>query len=105
MISAASGWLITYIIAYIKVMVLRKKHPDFKRPFKSPLYPLPQIVGIAGMVYALIENAPTAAIATKANLIFLTFTGLTSLYAFFWVRFRMKKGLFETESINEVLDD
>lgn len=57
------------------------------------------------MVYALIENAPTAAIAAKANLIFLTFTGLTSLYAFFWVRFRMKKGLFETESINEVLDD
>lgn len=104
MISAASGWLITYIIAHINVMVLRKKYPDFKRPFKSPLYPLPQIVGIAGMVYALIENAPSPAIATKANLIFLTFTGLTSLYAFLWVKFRMKKGLFEAEPINEVLD-
>ena len=105
MISAASGWLITYIIAHINVMMLRKKYPDFKRPFKSPLYPMPQLLGIAGMVYALIENAPSPEIAKKANLIFLTFTGVTSVYAFLWVKLRMKKGLFETEPINEVLDD
>ena len=66
---------------------------------------MPQLLGIAGMVYALIENAPSPEIAKKANLIFLTFTGVTSVYAFLWVKLRMKKGLFETEPINEVLDD
>ena len=105
LISAASAWLIAYIIAHVNVIVLRKKYPNFKRPFKTPFYPLPQILGIAGMGYALIKNAPSPEIAEKVNLIFLTFTGLTALYAFVWVRFRMKKGLFEAEPINEVLDD
>jgi amino acid transporter len=105
MIVGASTWLLTYIIAHINVMVLRKKYPDFKRPFKTPFYPLPQIFGIAGMVYALIKNAPSPELAAKVNLIFLGLTGSTALYALLWVRFRMKKGLFETEPINEVLDD
>lgn len=104
MISGASAWLIAYIIAHVNVIVLRKKYPDFKRPFKTPFYPIPQLVGIAGMVYALINNAPSSEIAFKVNLVFLTFTGSSALYAFLWVRFRMKKGLFEAEPINEVLD-
>jgi amino acid transporter len=53
LISAATLWLIAYIIAHINVMVLRKKYPGFKRPFKTPLYPLPQIIGILGMGYAI----------------------------------------------------
>ena len=105
MISAASAWLLTYIIAHINVMVLRKKYPNFKRPFKSPWYPLPQLVGIAGMVYALIKNAPSPEIAEKVNLIFVTFTGITALYALLWVKFRMKKGLFEAQPIKEILDE
>jgi hypothetical protein len=56
------------------------------------------------MVYALIYNAPSSEIAFKVNLVFLTFTGASALYAFLWVKFRMKKGLFETEPIEEVLD-
>ena len=59
LICAASAWLLTYIIAHINVMVLRKKYPDFKRPFKTPFYPLPQMLGIAGMIYALIKNCPS----------------------------------------------
>lgn len=44
LISAATCWLVTYIIAHINVVVLRKKYPDYKRPFKSSLYPLPQLL-------------------------------------------------------------
>jgi amino acid transporter len=105
LISAATAWLLTYIIAHINVIVLRKKYPNFKRPFKTPLYPLPQLIGIAGMVYALIKNAPSPEIAEKVNLVFITFIGSTTLFAFLWVKFRMKKGLFETEAIKEVLND
>jgi amino acid transporter len=105
MIVGASTWLLTYIIAHINVMVLRKKYPDFRRPFKTPFYPVPQLLGIAGMVYALIKNAPSPELAEKVNIIFLGLTGTTALYALLWVKFRMKKGLFETESINEVLDE
>jgi hypothetical protein len=57
------------------------------------------------MVYALIKNAPSPELASRVNMIFLGLTGTTALYALLWVKFRMKKGLFETEAINEVLDD
>ena len=52
-ISAATVWLVAYVIAHINLIVLRKRYPDFKRPFKSPWYPLPQVLGIIGMVYMI----------------------------------------------------
>jgi amino acid transporter len=105
LISSATGWLITYIIAHINVMVLRKKYPDYKRPFKSPFYPWPQIIGIAGMVYALIKNAPTEEMTWRVYTIFGTFTGITTLYAFFWVKYKMKKGLLDPEPIENAISD
>jgi amino acid transporter len=54
-ISSATIWLLTYIIAHINVMVLRKKYPHFNKPYKTPHYPVPQIIGIAGMVFAIIK--------------------------------------------------
>ncbi len=105
LISSATGWLITYIIAHVNVIVLRRKYPDYKRPYKSPFYPWPQLIGISGMVYALIKNAPTEEMTLRVYTIFLSFTGATVIYAFFWVRYRMKKGLFEAEPLENALED
>jgi amino acid transporter len=52
-ISAATCFLMTYIIAHLDLIVLRKKYPGYPRPYKSPWFPLPQIIGIAGMIYAI----------------------------------------------------
>ncbi|MED4730992.1 APC family permease [Aneurinibacillus migulanus] len=38
---ACATWLMSYIIAQVNVIVLRKKYPAQKRPFKTPLFPLP----------------------------------------------------------------
>ncbi len=35
---AAVTWLLSYIIAQVDVIVLRRKYPDARRPFKTPLY-------------------------------------------------------------------
>ncbi|MFS0784336.1 APC family permease [Bacillus sp. 1P06AnD] len=54
MISVACGtWLISYIITQVDVIVLRKRYPNVSRPFKTPLYPLPQIVGIVACLYMI----------------------------------------------------
>ncbi|WP_042348044.1 APC family permease [Bacillus massiliigorillae] len=54
MISVACGtWLISYIITQVDVIILRKKYPQAHRPFKTPLYPLPQIVGIVACIYMI----------------------------------------------------
>jgi amino acid transporter len=54
MISVACGtWLMSYIITQVDVLVLRKKYPNAHRPFKTPLYPLPQIIGLIACVYMI----------------------------------------------------
>ncbi len=105
LISAASCWLLTYIIAHIDLMVLRKKYPKHSRPFKSPMFPLVQVVGIAGMAYAFCNNAPTPELRLKVYVNTLLFIGITATFAFFWVKYKMKKGLFETEDIEQAIKD
>jgi len=40
------GTLLAFVLVCIGVMVLRKKDPDLKRPFKTPLVPLVPILGV-----------------------------------------------------------
>ncbi len=105
LISASTCWLIAYIIAHIDLIVLRKKYKTFPRPFKTPLYPLPQIIGIIGMIYAIINNAPTPELRLKVYLNTVVFIGITAIFAFFWVKYKMKKGLLEPEAIEQALID
>lgn len=103
MISAATVWLVAYIISHINVIVLRNRYPDFKRPFKSPWYPLPQLLGIIGMVYMILNNSPspdmTLQVYMNAGVIVL----IASIYAGIWVKYKMKKGWFEPEPIENAL--
>lgn len=55
---ACVTWLLSYIIAQIDVIVLRRRYPTARRPFKTPLYPLPQILGIASCVYLIVFIVP-----------------------------------------------
>ena len=105
LISATTFWLVAYIVAHINVLVLRKKYPGFSRPFKTPLYPLPQVFGILGMAFAVWNNSPSINLSRQVYINSgLMFLGI-SLYSFFWVRYKMKKGIFETEPIEEAITD
>ena len=101
--AATCSWLIAYIIAHIDVIVLRIRRPDLKRPFKSPLFPLPQIIGVLGMIYALWNNAPDPSM----RLIVYRNAGLfllgTVVYSWFWVKFKMKLGLFSPVSFEQAM--
>ena len=50
---ACATWLMSYIITQLNVMALRRKYPNARRPFKSPLYPLPQVTGIIACIYMI----------------------------------------------------
>jgi amino acid transporter len=105
LISATTFWLVAYMVAHINVLVLRKKYPGFSRPFKTPLYPLPQILGILGMAFAIWNNSPSITLSRQVYINSgLMFLGI-SLYSFLWVKYKMKKGIFETEPIEEAITD
>jgi amino acid transporter len=104
-ISSASCWLLTYIIAHIDLIVLRKKYPKHQRPLKSPMFPLLQVLGIAGMAYAFFNNAPTPELRFKVYINTALFICSTAVFAFLWVKYKMKKGLFEAEAIEQAIKD
>lgn len=96
-IAATTSWLLAYCVAHIDVMVLRKRLPDQERPYKTPFYPLPQILGIAGMLYVAANNSPapemTQLVYTIAGSILLVLSIIGAL----WVKLYMKRGLFEPD--------
>jgi amino acid transporter len=105
LISAATFWLVAYIVAHINVIVLRKRYPGYARPFCTPIYPLPQVLGILGMGLAIWYNSPSEELSRQVYINSALMFTLISGYAFFWVRFKMKKGLLDAEPIDEALSE
>lgn len=52
------GWGTAYAIIHLTQIVLRLKEPNARRPYRSPLFPIPQVVGIVLLVVALLNIFP-----------------------------------------------
>ncbi|HBX56298.1 APC family permease [Pseudomonas sp. UBA2684] len=104
LIAAALAWLLAYIITHVDVIVLRKRYPHLARPYRTPFYPLPQLFGIGGMLYAVWHASPspelTVQIFTSAGVVL----GLVSLIAVLWIKLVMRKPLFTPEPIERALN-
>jgi amino acid transporter len=98
-------WLLSYIIAHIDVIVLRKRYPNLERPFSTPSFPIPQLLGIAGTIYVLLNIFPDPEIKMQAYKYAIYFLGGTAIYAFLWCKFKMKKGLFKPEPLEQALKE
>lgn len=93
-IAATTSWLLAYIVAHINVMVLRHRYPDFKRPYKTPFYPLPQIIGIIAMIYVALNNSPSPEMTNTVFSITGSMLLVVGVIAALWVKLYMKRGLF-----------
>ncbi|MBD8007201.1 APC family permease [Bacillus norwichensis] len=97
-------WLVTYIIAHVNVIILRSKYPNAKRSFKSPLGVTFQVLGIMGMVYVMFNMHPDPIIKGEIYKYSLWFLAATFAYSALWVKFVMKKPLFETTPLEELTE-
>lgn len=52
-LTAVVTWMISYAIAMVDVLVLRKKYPDYPRLWKAPLAPITMPLGLAGVAFAI----------------------------------------------------
>ena len=96
-IAATTSWLLAYIVTHINVMVLRHRYPDFKRPYKTPFYPLPQIIGIIAMIYVALNNSPSPEMTNTVFSITGSMLLVVGIIAALWVKLYMKRGLFEPD--------
>ncbi|PAQ14085.1 amino acid transporter [Bacillaceae bacterium SAOS 7] len=79
-------WLISYIIAQINVIILRKKYPLVKRPFKTPFYPIPQVIGILACIYMIFTIHPELGMKIQIYSISGGFMAAIILYAVIWLK-------------------
>jgi amino acid transporter len=94
-IAASVAWLLAYMMAQVSLIVLRVRHPDMPRPYRMPGFPLLPVLAIAGMAYVVVNSAPAPEMAPQIA----QYTGIVlllfALVSTAWVKFVMKKGLFE----------
>ncbi|NMY72273.1 APC family permease [Pseudomonas sp. WS 5414] len=99
LLAAALAWLLAYIIVHIDVIALRRRYPEAPRPFRSPFYPWPQVLGIVGMLFAIYHVSPspqmTARIFGSAGVVL----GVISVIAVLWIKLVMRKPLFVPEPL------
>ncbi|GHC23162.1 amino acid APC family transporter [Kushneria pakistanensis] len=97
LIGASTSWLLAYIVAHIDVIVLRRRRPHQRRPYRTPFYPLPQVLGIIGMAYVAANASPSPDMTPMVYTLLGVVLGIVSLIALVWVKFKMKKKLFEPD--------
>jgi amino acid transporter len=52
------GWVTAYVLIHISVMLLRQREPAAERPYRSPVVPIPQLLGIGLLGLAAYKIAP-----------------------------------------------
>lgn len=96
-------WMISYILAHIDVLILRKRLPKAPRSFKSPGGPILPIIGIVGTVYMILNISTDL----QERLAIWLVTGITFLvlavYSFFWIKYKMKMPVFKSVPVEKVM--
>ena len=83
-LAAVMAWIFSYILVNISVMVLRRRRPDLARPYKTPLYPLPQILASAGFLVAAWYIAPPYLTRGDIYRPFFLMLAACAVYALVW---------------------
>lgn len=83
-LAAVMAWVFSYILVNISVMVLRSRRPDLSRPYKTPLYPVPQLLASAGLLVAAWYIAPPGTTRGEIYTPFFIMLGICAAYALIW---------------------
>ena len=101
---ATVTWLASYILAQIDVIVLRRKYPGATRPFRTPMYPVPQIIGIAACMWMIYGIHPDPEV--KVRIWF--YSGVIALiiltYGVIWLKFVKGWALFKPVPLDEEME-
>jgi amino acid transporter len=57
-LAGVMGWGMAYVIIHVTQIVLRVREPRARRPYRSPWWPIPQLVGIGLLLVAMLNIFP-----------------------------------------------
>jgi amino acid transporter len=84
------GWATAYLLIHVSHIVLRLREPRARRPYRSPLFPLPQLVGIGLLVLAAVKVFPDATVRSHIYRDYLYFLGVSVVVALVYNAFAQR---------------
>ena len=85
-LAAVCAWSTAYLLVTLSVVILRIRRPDLPRAYRSPFFPLPQIVSSAGILLGMWFITPPGMNPADVYIPFGVMLGCTAVYALFWKR-------------------
>jgi amino acid transporter len=104
-LAAVCAWGVAYIMVSLSVISLRIRRPDLPRLYRTPFYPLPQIISIIGIVIAIWYITPIGTSAWQVYKPFGIMLLLTLAYSFVWTRFVRRVPMFEPVPVEKILEE
>jgi amino acid transporter len=102
-LAAVCSWGIAYLLVTLSVVSLRIRRPDLPRAFRSPFFPIPQIISSAGIILGIRYITPPGMNSRDVYLPFLAMLGVVAFYALIWSAFKMKANPFKPVAVEEIL--
>jgi amino acid transporter len=84
------GWATAYILIHISLISLRIREPKAVRPFRSPLFPIPQLLGTGLLIWAAVKIFPVPEVRDNIYRDYLYFLGVSVVAALLYNLFTMK---------------
>lgn len=95
--------MLSYMVSHFNVISLRKKMVTVPRSFRSPLFPVPQMIGIVGILYMMFNISTDPAERLKIYILYFVLLFLLVAYAIFWITKKMKMPLFKRLPLKDVM--
>lgn len=102
-LAAVCAWSFAYLLVTLSVVILRIRRPDLPRAYRSPFFPLPQIVSSIGILLGMGFITPPGMNPADIYIPFAVMLGCTAAYALFWTLVVQKVNPFKPASVEEVL--
>lgn len=102
-LAAVCAWATAYLLVTLSVVILRIRRPDLPRAYRSPFFPLPQIVSSAGMLLGIWFITPPGMDRMDVYGPFAIMLGGTAAYALFWTLVVQRVNPFRPVPVEEVL--
>jgi amino acid transporter len=102
-LAAVCSWGIAYLLVTLSVVRLRVRRPDIPRAYRSPFFPIPQIVSSVGIVLGIWYITPPGLNSRDIYAPFLWMLGIVAAYALVWSIFVMKINPFKPVPVENIL--
>ncbi|MEG0858361.1 MAG: APC family permease [Pseudomonas sp.] len=103
-LAAVCAWGTAYLLVTLSVVILRIRRPDLPRAYKSPFFPLPQILSSVGILIGMWFIAPPGMERSEVYVPFSIMLGLTAVYALIWTLLVQKVNPFRPVPVEEILE-